>query len=126
MSRVARADTVGSLLRPDYLKSARRALREGAATGEALTAAEDRAVLEAIAAQEAAGLDVITDGEACRVAWATSVSMLQDLSYVAPLGGTSFVEATGAGGWGAFWRDDSGNALAVPQGGRRAVITQKL
>src|SRR5581483_634969 len=46
--------------------------------------------------------------------------------YVAPLGGTSFVEATGAGGWGAFWRDDSGNALAVPQGGRRAVITEKL
>jgi 5-methyltetrahydropteroyltriglutamate--homocysteine methyltransferase len=125
MSRIARADTVGSLLRPDYLKAARKALREGAGSREALTSAEDRGVFEAIAAQEAAGLDVITDGEARRVAWATSVAMLQDLTYLAPMGGTSFVDGSGAG-WGGFWRDDSGNALATPQGGRRAVITDKL
>ncbi|HEY4910756.1 MAG TPA: hypothetical protein VIJ73_14705, partial [Methylomirabilota bacterium] len=58
-----RADVVGSLLRPDALRRARQGAREGRVTPEALRAAEDDAVREAIALQEGARLDVITDGE---------------------------------------------------------------
>src|SRR5919199_6598388 len=63
MPSIARADTVGSLLRPAYLREARQGRRTGGVSAAELQAAEDRAVREAIALQEAAGLDVINDGE---------------------------------------------------------------
>jgi len=66
---VARADVVGSLLRPAYLREARQGVRQGRVSDAELRAAEDRAVLEAIALQEAIGLDVITDGEMRREGW---------------------------------------------------------
>src|SRR2546421_6369729 len=66
---VARADVVGSLLRPAYLREARRRVGEGRVSDAALHAAEDRAVLEAIALQEAGGLEVITDGKKRREGW---------------------------------------------------------
>lgn len=59
MSGGWRSDVVGSLLRPPYLRQSRE---RGAPPGE-LRAAEDRAVDEAVALQEAAGLEVVTDGE---------------------------------------------------------------
>src|SRR5689334_19448366 len=62
-----RTDVVGSLLRPDYLKGAREMVDEGQMDSEELRAAEDRAVREAVALQEAAGLDVVTDGEMRRL-----------------------------------------------------------
>jgi 5-methyltetrahydropteroyltriglutamate--homocysteine methyltransferase len=64
-----RADVVGSLLRPDYLHEARQALHEGRIGRSDLRAVEDGAVHEAIALQEAAALDVITDGEMRRTSW---------------------------------------------------------
>ncbi len=61
--RPYRADVVGSLLRPDYLLRAREALAAGQLAAPEFKRIEDRAVDEAIALQERAGLDVVTDGE---------------------------------------------------------------
>jgi 5-methyltetrahydropteroyltriglutamate--homocysteine methyltransferase len=58
-----RAETVGSLLRPPYLAEARAAHDAGTLSADDLRAVEDRAVDEAIALQEACGLDVVSDGE---------------------------------------------------------------
>lgn len=60
---VFRAEVVGSLLRPEYLKHAREAVSEGRISAAAFKEVEDRAVDEAIAAQEGAGFEVVTDGE---------------------------------------------------------------
>ena len=43
---IPRSDVVGSLLRPAYLRDARRALREGKLSATELRTVEDRAVLE--------------------------------------------------------------------------------
>jgi 5-methyltetrahydropteroyltriglutamate--homocysteine methyltransferase len=59
----ARADVVGSLLRPRYLKEAREQWEAGALPIAEFKRLEDRAVDEAISLQEEAGLDVVTDGE---------------------------------------------------------------
>ena len=67
--QVTRAEIVGSLLRPDYLRRARQERRTQGVSDSALRAAEDRAVREAIALQEAVGLDVISDGEMRREGW---------------------------------------------------------
>lgn len=64
MPKEVRADTVGSLLRPESIRRAKRGDDPAA-----VRAAEDAAVLDAIALQEAAGLDVITDGEMRRRSW---------------------------------------------------------
>ena len=64
-----RADHVGSLLRPDYLKEARARRATGALSAQELRAVEDRAIREAVALQEAAGLQAITDGEFRRAFW---------------------------------------------------------
>jgi 5-methyltetrahydropteroyltriglutamate--homocysteine methyltransferase len=69
---VARAETVGSLLRPPELLAARR---DGAAVGR-LQELEDAAVLAAVALQEAAGLDVVTDGEMRRKGWSATTEVL--------------------------------------------------
>ena len=58
-----RAETVGSLLRPPYLAEARAAHDAGTISADDLRAVEDRAVDEAIALQEACGLDIVSDGE---------------------------------------------------------------
>jgi 5-methyltetrahydropteroyltriglutamate--homocysteine methyltransferase len=64
-----RADHVGSLLRPPALKALRRD-REAGRAGEAeLRAAEDAAIRDVVALQEAAGLHGITDGELRRLSW---------------------------------------------------------
>src|SRR2546423_632209 len=63
MTSVYRADTVGSLLRPDYLLRARTRFQAGQMTPASYKAIEDRAVDQVIAMQEGAGLDVVTDGE---------------------------------------------------------------
>lgn len=63
LSQPIRAEVVGSLLRPPPLVRARQARAAGQLSATAFKAIEDRAVDVAIAAQEAAGMDVITDGE---------------------------------------------------------------
>jgi methionine synthase II (cobalamin-independent) len=65
--KTIRTDVVGSLLRPDYLKEARQKLDEGKLPAAEFQKLEDRAVGEAVKLQEAAGLDVLTDGEMRRL-----------------------------------------------------------
>jgi 5-methyltetrahydropteroyltriglutamate--homocysteine methyltransferase len=77
---VARAETVGSLLRPAELLDARTQHDGGDLSPTDLRGIEDRAVLDAIDLQEAAGLDVITDGELRRTAgWAEAFLYLEGL-----------------------------------------------
>jgi 5-methyltetrahydropteroyltriglutamate--homocysteine methyltransferase len=59
----ARADVVGSLLRPPELLEARRRLAEGGISTPEFKRVEDRAVDWAISLQERTGLPVVTDGE---------------------------------------------------------------
>ena len=63
------SDTVGSLLRPEYLREAQSKLERGAFTPAQFKKVEDRAVDEAVALQQDAGLDVVTDGEMRRYAF---------------------------------------------------------
>ena len=63
MTTVYRADTIGSLLRPPYLKLAREQFEAGQLEPAAYKEIEDRAVDQALAMQEGVGLDVVTDGE---------------------------------------------------------------
>jgi 5-methyltetrahydropteroyltriglutamate--homocysteine methyltransferase len=64
-----RADHVGSLLRPQRLREARRAHAEGALDNAALRAIEDACIRDAIRRQEAIGLRAATDGEYRRAYW---------------------------------------------------------
>ena len=64
-----RAEVVGSLLRPEYLKEAFDRFDRDEIGEDELVATQDRAALEAIALQEACGVDVITDGEVRRKFW---------------------------------------------------------
>lgn len=69
MSAPFRAEHVGSLIRPERLRRAREAWMAGTLPLEALQAQEDACIREAVAMQEAAGLQSITDGEFRRVSW---------------------------------------------------------
>ncbi|MGH7934861.1 MAG: cobalamin-independent methionine synthase II family protein [Candidatus Binataceae bacterium] len=60
---VYRADVIGSLLRPAYLKQMRMDYAADRVSAAQFKYVEDRAVDDAIALQEAAGVDVVTDGE---------------------------------------------------------------
>ena len=65
-----RADHVGSLLRPEKVKAARkRHYEDGAIDDEALRAVEDEAIREAVRLQEETGLLAVTDGEFRRSFW---------------------------------------------------------
>lgn len=64
-----RADQVGSLLRPRELAGARASFKQGKTTAEQLREIEDRCIRAAVAKQEAAGLQAITDGEMRRDYW---------------------------------------------------------
>ena len=59
-----RADHVGSLLRPQAVKDARKRFHEERAIdAEGLRAVEDEAIRDAVRLQENAGLPAATDGE---------------------------------------------------------------
>jgi 5-methyltetrahydropteroyltriglutamate--homocysteine methyltransferase len=70
----AHTDVVGSLLRPLALRKARDDWEAGHLTHAQFKAIEDRAVDEAIALQEAAGLDVVTDGEMRRLSFQSQMT----------------------------------------------------
>ena len=104
-----RSDVVGSLLRPDYLRDARERLANGDLAPAEFKRIEDRAVDEAIALQEAAGLDVVTDGEMRRYAfYGHLVDALEGFDKY--------------GGWSVTFRDDAGHSAAL----RRPVVIDKL
>jgi 5-methyltetrahydropteroyltriglutamate--homocysteine methyltransferase len=69
-----RAEQVGSLLRPPDLLAARAARAEGRLGPDALRAAEDEAILGALALQREVGLDVYSDGEFRRDAWMSDLA----------------------------------------------------
>ena len=64
-----RADHVGSLLRPPELKEAREQFKHHNIPAGKLKEAEDRAIRKAVAMQESAGLESVTDGEFRRSFW---------------------------------------------------------
>jgi 5-methyltetrahydropteroyltriglutamate--homocysteine methyltransferase len=121
MPSIARAETVGSLLRPAYLLEARERRRAGTLGEDELRAVEDRAVLEAIELQEAVGLDVITDGEHRRLSWISTVNIVQDNLRSSPLGGFAYRESNRAS-FMSFWRDDSGELVRRMVGPRAFVV----
>jgi 5-methyltetrahydropteroyltriglutamate--homocysteine methyltransferase len=58
-----RAEVIGSMLRPQYLKDARKRWEAGKLPTLEFKRVEDRAVDETIALQQRCGVDVVTDGE---------------------------------------------------------------
>jgi hypothetical protein len=60
---VFRAEVIGSMLRPSYLKEARAAFEQGSLSARDFKRLEDRAVDQVIALQEGTGVDVVSDGE---------------------------------------------------------------
>ena len=104
-----RSDVVGSLLRPEYLKEARKKRESGELSHAEFKKIEDQAVNEAIDTQLKAGLDVITDGEMRRYAF---YGHLVD----AVEGYDKF------GGWAIPFHDDQGNEVVV----KRPVVVSKL
>lgn len=104
-----RSDVIGSLLRPDYLKQARKQRDSGELRHAEFKKIEDRAVDEAVDLQIDAGLDVITDGEMRRYAF---FGHLID----AVEGYDRF------GGWAIPFHDEQGNELVF----KRPVVVSKL
>jgi 5-methyltetrahydropteroyltriglutamate--homocysteine methyltransferase len=121
---IPRSDVVGSLLRPPYLRDARRAAREGALDAAALRAVEDRAVREAIALQEGAGLAVITDGELRRNSWVVTIPLREDGVAHAPLRGYEFRPADP--GWWSLWKEPDGRRAQVWTLPTRPFVTRPL
>jgi 5-methyltetrahydropteroyltriglutamate--homocysteine methyltransferase len=115
---------VGSLLRPQFLRDARRAAREGRLTAADLHPVEDRAVLEAIALQEAAGLDVITDGELRRGSWVVTIPLREEAIPHAPLAGFEFLPADA--GWWSLWKEPDGGKAQIWTETRRPFVTKPL
>jgi 5-methyltetrahydropteroyltriglutamate--homocysteine methyltransferase len=104
-----RAETVGSLLRPPYLATAREELERGEITPAAFKTIEDRAVDEAVSLQEAAGLDIVTDGEQRRYAFfGHLVEALEGFDKF--------------GGWAIPFRDETGGTFTQ----QRPVVVEKL
>jgi len=121
---IARADVVGSLLRPAYLQDARRGAREGKISAAELRAAEDRGVREAIHLQESAGLDVITDGELRRQSWVVTIPLREEGAAHAPLAGYEFLPADP--GWWSLWKEPDGRRAQVWTRPTRPFITTPL
>src|SRR5690606_26508720 len=84
-----RADVVGSFLRPDSVKTARRAHYEDMSiSAEDLKAVEDEAIRDVIRMQEDAGLKAVTDGEFRRAWWHFDfMGMLDGLDIIQREGG---------------------------------------
>lgn len=103
------SEVVGSLLRPRYLVDARDELAAGQLTPTAFKVTEDRAVREALALQEAAGIEVVTDGEQRRYAFYGH--LVESLAGFDKLGG-----------WAIPFRDEAGEELVL----KRPVVVEKL
>jgi 5-methyltetrahydropteroyltriglutamate--homocysteine methyltransferase len=85
-----RAEHIGSLLRPKSLLEQRRCFARGEIDQAALTAAEDRAIEDAVRLQERVGLQLATDGEFRRASYHSYFyGQLGDISFDAPVGSVS-------------------------------------
>ncbi len=105
---IARTDVVGSLLRPPELLAVRDRFERGQATDAELKAAEDRAVDAAVALQEAAGIDVVTDGEMRRLSFQSGLPDAVDGFGEVPL--EAYL-------WGDWHGDDAGDRATVRPAG---------
>jgi 5-methyltetrahydropteroyltriglutamate--homocysteine methyltransferase len=74
----AHTDVVGSLLRPIALRKARDEWAAGRLSHAQFKSIEDRAVDEAVSLQEAAGLDIVTDGEMRRLSFQSQMTEAVD------------------------------------------------
>ncbi|MGI8607095.1 MAG: cobalamin-independent methionine synthase II family protein [Gaiellaceae bacterium] len=74
----ARADVVGSLLRPSELLEARNRMESGELGVPEFKAIEDAAVDHVLALQEEAGIDVVTDGEMRRLSFQSQLTAAVD------------------------------------------------
>ena len=74
----AHTDVVGSLLRPVALRKARDDWVAGRLNHAQFKSIEDRAVDEAVSLQEAAGLDIVTDGEMRRLSFQSPMTEAVD------------------------------------------------
>jgi len=104
-----RAEVVGSLLRPEELKRAREQHESGQLDPVAFKRIEDVAVDRALALQEEAGIDVVTDGEMRRYAFYGH--LVESLDGFDKLGG-----------WGIAFRDETGDEIRL----QRPVVVDKL
>jgi len=103
------SEVVGSLLRPAYLADARKQFEASQRSAADFKAVEDQAVNEAIALQETAGIDVITDGEMRRYAfYGHLVDALEGFDKY--------------GGWAIPFRDETGEELVL----KRPVVVERL
>jgi 5-methyltetrahydropteroyltriglutamate--homocysteine methyltransferase len=104
-----RSDVVGSLLRPAALLEARQKHEQGELTPGEFKFIEDRAVRDAVALQQDAGLDVVTDGEMRRYAFfGHLVEALEGFDKF--------------GGWSITFRDGQGHDAML----QRPVVVEKL
>jgi 5-methyltetrahydropteroyltriglutamate--homocysteine methyltransferase len=103
------SEVIGSLLRPAALADARRRFEAGELPADQFKAIEDAAVDQAIRLQEAAGIEVVTDGELRRYAF---FGHLID----------SFDGFDRLGGWAIPFRDETGEEMVM----RRPVVVEKL
>jgi 5-methyltetrahydropteroyltriglutamate--homocysteine methyltransferase len=122
--KAARSDVVGSLLRPAWLREARQRAADGTLTREALRELEDRAVREAIALQESAGLDVITDGELRRNSWVVTIPLREVGAAHAPLAGYEFLPSEP--GWWSLWKEPDGRRASVWSAPTRPFVTRPI
>src|SRR6478736_2628234 len=105
----ARSDVIGSLLRPPALIDARQKHERGELSSAEFKFIEDRAVRDAVALQENAGLDVVTDGEMRRYAFFGHLAEALE-------GFDKF------GGWSITFRDGKGHDAML----ERPVVVDKL
>jgi 5-methyltetrahydropteroyltriglutamate--homocysteine methyltransferase len=109
MANAYRAEVVGSLLRPAYLKEARARYASGSIGDAELKRVEDRAVDEAVGLQTRAGVSVVTDGEMRRYAYfGHFIDSIEGFDKF--------------GGWAIPFRDEQGNELLF----QRAVVVSRL
>jgi 5-methyltetrahydropteroyltriglutamate--homocysteine methyltransferase len=123
----AHADVVGSLLRPSWLLAAQERLCAGQITRPAYKRIEDRAVDEAVALQEQAGLTVLTDGEMRRLSFQSQMVQAVEGFGEWDLGAFLWGDWHGDGEIGD-WRRDRLNELAVvaPLRRRRTLSAEEF
>jgi 5-methyltetrahydropteroyltriglutamate--homocysteine methyltransferase len=109
MTATWRAEVVGSLLRPYGLVEARKRVESGEIPRAEFKAIEDVAVRYAIALQQGAGIDVVTDGELRRYAFYGNLI-------------DAFDGFDREGGWAIPFRDESGEQLIL----KRPVVVNRL
>ena len=110
------AHVVGSMLRPKELIEARGALQQGRLTPHAFKIIEDAAVDRCIAAQEAAGIGLITDGEQRRFLFTDS--------FGSSVAGVEL--ATNEDPTEELWHDHEGKAIKSPRATVMPTIVGKL